>query len=95
MDRHLTKVIYQKTRQASPECTHPIRGSESQTSYPRVHLARQAIPGFNGETPWIKGALQNPRDGRRERENRAERAGEEEGKKERRNSQEIMGNIGL
>ena len=25
-----------KTRQASPECTQPIRGSESQTSYPRV-----------------------------------------------------------
>ena len=71
----LTKVINQKTRQASPECTHPIRGSQSQTSYPRVHIARQAIPRFNGKTPWIKRELQG---GYRRQQQETERAEEKE-----------------
>ena len=39
------------TRQASPECTQPIKGPESQASYPRVCITRQAIPEFNGRIP--------------------------------------------
>ena len=35
------------TRQASPQCIWPIRALGSQTCYPRVHHARQAIPEFN------------------------------------------------
>ena len=35
------------TRQASPQCIWPIRAPGSQTCYPRVHHARQAIPEFN------------------------------------------------
>ena len=55
------KVANKKTRQATPECTHPIRGSESQTSYPRVPIVRQAIPGFNEKPPWIKGTAEPKR----------------------------------
>ena len=47
MDGHLTKGSQPQTRQATPEWTCPIRGSGSQTGYPRVHITRQAIPGFN------------------------------------------------
>ena len=70
---NLTKVINQKTGQASPECTHPIRGLESQTSYPRVHTARQAIPGFNGINTLDKRGTAEPlresgRGGKKERE---------------------------
>ena len=54
----------------------------------RVHIARQGIPGFNGETPWIKGALQNPREGGKIERKRGKR-------RERRNNQETVGNIGL
>ena len=79
-------MINQKIRQASPECTHPIRSSESQTSYPRVHTTRQAIPGFNGETPWIKRGAADPQ---RERER------ERDSRREEKSSQEIVGNTGL
>ena len=82
MDRHLTKVDNQKIRKASPECSHPIRGSESQTSYPRMHKARQAIPRFNGKTPWKRG-LQNPSKGKEEEREQREKL-----------SQEVIGNIG-
>ena len=51
MDEHLTKVTNHKPH---PECTCLIGGPESQTSYPRVHIVRQVIPGFNEKTPWIK-----------------------------------------
>ena len=47
---------------------------------------RQAIPGFNEETPWIKRALQNPS---RQRGGR-----EKEGEQREKLSQEITGNIG-
>ena len=40
-----------QTRQATPECICPIGGPASQTGYPRVHIVRQAIPGFNEKTP--------------------------------------------
>ena len=72
LDRHLTKVINQKTKiyQDSPECIHPIRGSEGQTSYLRVHIARQAIPRFIGKTPWIKGHCRTPEGERKKRKER-------------------------
>ena len=62
-----------KTRQASPECTQPIRGLESQTSYPRVCINRQAIPEFNGRIPYIKGRLQNPRREKKQAREKPER----------------------
>ena len=76
MNGHLTKVDNQKTRQTIPECTHPIRGSESQTSYPRVHIVRQAIPGFNKKTPQIKRGLQSPRERQEEKRNEDKGHGE-------------------
>ena len=54
LDEHLTKGNQPQTRQATPECTCPIRGSGSQTGYPRMHITRQALPGFN-----IKNTLDN------------------------------------
>ena len=39
------------TRQASLEYIRPIRGPESQTSYSRVCITRQAIPEFSGGIP--------------------------------------------
>ena len=60
MDEHLTKGSQPKTREATPECTCPIRGSGSQTGYPRVHITRQAIPGFNEKTSWIKRGCRTP-----------------------------------
>ena len=47
-----------QTRQATPECTCPIRGLGSQTSYPRVNITRQAMPEFNERTPQIKRAAE-------------------------------------
>ena len=76
-------MINQQTRQASLECTTQSDAQKARQANPRVHIARKAIPGFDGETSWIKGTWQNPR---------KRRGGK--GEKERRNSQEAMGNIG-
>ena len=49
-----------QTRQATPECTCPIRGSGSQTGYPRMHITRQAIPGFNVKNTLDKRGCKTP-----------------------------------
>ena len=57
--------------------------SESQTGYPRVHIVRQAIPGFSEKTPWIERGLQSPRQRGRERKTGEDRGRQrEEGDKE-------------
>ena len=68
MDGHLTQGTQPQTRQATPECTCPIRGSGSQTSYPRVQITRQAMLGVNESTPLDKRGCRNPVESRTEEE---------------------------
>ena len=81
MDGHLTKVINQKIRQASPECTHPIRGLESQTSYPKVQWENTLDKRELQNHSW--GAEGRDRDEERGRERDAERERERKRETER------------
>ena len=49
-----------QTRHTTPECTCPITGSGSQIGYPRMHITRQAIPGFNVKNTLDKRGCKTP-----------------------------------
>ena len=57
---NLTNGSQPQTRQVTPECTCPIRGSGSQTGYPRMHITRQAIPGLNVNNTLDKRGCKTP-----------------------------------